>query len=160
MKLSSLGELFLKHTCCHRLLASSTDCVCNWRPPARYSVTFTWQYISKNLRYRYAENITLWVGFAPKSSENSPSLLRIPFAFGARWRAAPVSVANLDCSKICTWWPCFRRAIAAVKPPIPAPTIKIFNPVFWSVPFVDAILWSVWAVSRRWDSLRTRLQWL
>lgn len=67
---------------------------------------------------------TLSIEFAPNSSAKIPSLFRIPFAFGARCSAAPVSVARRDCSKICTSWPCLRRARPAVRPPMPPPTIR------------------------------------
>lgn len=39
------------------------------------------------------------ISFAPMFSAKRPSRRRIPLQFGAKWMAAPVSLANWDCSK-------------------------------------------------------------
>lgn len=48
-------------------------------------------------------------------------------AFGQTWMAAPSSWFRDERSKSWTLWPARRQEIAAEKPAIPAPTMRMFN---------------------------------
>ena len=82
--------------------------------------------------------LTPFTGLAPNVSGKTPSLRRTLWQFGAKWMAAPVSLARRDRSNSCpsvsqplsfcqpgkaaltvTWWPCWRKPSAAVNPPMP-----------------------------------------
>ncbi len=62
---------------------------------------------------------------ARRRAAESPSPARIRLALGEIWIPAPTSLKPVRRSITVTAWPASDRASAAVRPPIPAPTIPI-----------------------------------
>lgn len=58
-------------------------------------------------------------------SISTPQCRNIRQPYGPKWNAAPISLEKADFSKMSTRWPSRPRAIAALSPAIPAPTIKM-----------------------------------
>lgn len=149
-----LKSIWSELTCCQILLRDEKSLTLTSSPVLSYSVNCNPDQQGANATFlSFSQKIKLlhthFISTAPASTGSTPRRRRTPFAFGGTLIAAPNSLARRDCSKIyqgqpevnkipwmdwrgtigrtVTLCPALRNAIAAVRPPNPAPTIKMFK---------------------------------
>ena len=87
---------------------------------------------SRSIRFIFskvvASKVSQAVTWQPRAlSKEKPSLESTRVPFGESTSAAPTSAANLDFSRTVIEWPAWRRATAAQRPAMPAPTTMMFS---------------------------------